>query len=95
MATMKWEELQIKETGIRGGWNHPKFDNTRKEFGTMIFIISRKDRVAEGILECKYSSRKIISTHVQSRSRDEGISIFLKCSIRTRFIKIPMFLAPI
>ena len=81
MATMKWEELQIKETGIGGGWNHPKFDNTRKEFDTMIFIISRKDRVAEGILECKCGSRKIIRTQVQSRSRDEGMSIFAKCSI--------------
>ena len=58
MATMKWEELQIKETGIGGGWNHPKFDDARKEFNTMIFIISRKDRVAEGILECKCGSRK-------------------------------------
>ena len=81
MATMEWEELQIKETGIGGNWNHPKFDNARKEFDTMIFIISRKDRVAEGILECKCGSRKIISTQVQSRSRDEGMSIFAKCSV--------------
>ena len=81
MTTMKWEELQIKETGIGGGWNHPKFNNARKEFDTMIFIISRKDRIAEGILECKCSSRKITSTQVQSRSRDEGMSIFAKCSV--------------
>ena len=47
----------------------------------MIFIISRKDRVAEGILECKCGSRKIISTQVQSRSRDEAMSIFAKCSV--------------
>ena len=78
---MKWEEVQIKETGIRGGWEHPKFDDARKEFDIMIFIISRRDRVAEGILECKCSSRKIISTQVQSRSRDKGMSIFAKCSI--------------
>ena len=44
-------------------------------------IILRKDRVAEGILECKSSSRKIISTQVQSRSRDVGMLIFAKCSI--------------
>ena len=81
MATMKWEELQIKETGIGGGWNHPKFDNAREEFDTMTFIISRKDRAAEGILECKCGSRKIISTQVQSRSWDEGMSMFVKCSI--------------
>ena len=81
MATMKWEELQIKETGIRGGWNHAKFNNARKEFYTIIFIISRKDRVAEGILECKCRSKKIISTQVQSRSRDEAMSIFAKCFV--------------
>ena len=80
MATMNREELQIKEAGIGGGWNHPKFDDARKEFDT-IFIISRKDRIAERILECKCGSRKIISTQVQSRSRDEGMSIFAKCSI--------------
>ena len=51
-----------KETGIGGDWNHPKFDDARKEFNTMIFIISRKDRVAEGILECKCGSKKIVST---------------------------------
>ena len=39
MDTMECEELQIKETGIGGGWNHPKFDDARKEFDTMIFII--------------------------------------------------------
>ena len=81
MATMKWEELQIKETGIGGGWNHPKFDDARKEFDTIIFIISRKDRIAEGILDSKCGSRKIISTQVQSRFRDEGMLIFAKCSI--------------
>ena len=64
MATMKCEELQIKEIGVGGGWNHPKFDNARKEFNMIIFIISRKDRVAEGILECKCGSRKILSTQV-------------------------------
>ena len=47
MATINWEELRIKETVIGGGWEHPKFDDARKEFDTMIFIISRKDRVAE------------------------------------------------
>ena len=83
MATMKWEELQIEETGIEGGWNHPKFDDARKEFDTMILIISRNwDRVAEGSLEWKCGSKKIIiSTQVQSRSRDEAMSIFAKCSI--------------
>ena len=81
MDTMEWEELQIKDTGIGGGWNHPEFDKARKEFDTMTFTISRKDRVAEGILECKCFSRKIISTQVQSRSRDEAMSIFAKCSI--------------
>ena len=59
MDTMEWEELQIKETGIGGGWNHPEFDKDIKEFDTMIFIISRKDRVAEGILECKCGSKRV------------------------------------
>ena len=81
MATMKWEELQIKETGIGGGSEHPKFNNARKEFDMMIFIILKKDRVAEGISECKCCCRKIISTQIQSRSRDEEMSIFAKCSI--------------
>ena len=73
--------LQIKETGIGGGWNHPEFDKARKEFDTMISIISRKDRVAEGVLECKCGSERVESTQVQSRSRDEGMSTFAKCSI--------------
>ena len=47
---MKWEELQIKETGIGGGWEHPKFDDARNEFDMIIFIISRNDRVVKGIL---------------------------------------------
>ena len=81
MDTMKWEELQIKETGIGGGWNHPKFDKARKEFDTMISIISRKDRVAEGGLECKCGSKRVESNQVQTRSRDEGMSIFAKCSV--------------
>ena len=81
MDTMEWEELQIKETGIGGGWNHPKVDKARKEFNTMISIISRKDRVAEGILECKCGSKRVESTQVQSRSRDEAMSIFAKCSV--------------
>ena len=81
MDTMEWEELQIKETGIGGGWNHPKFDSARKEFDTMIFIISRKDTVAEGILECKCGSKRVESTQVQTRSRDEGMTIFAKCSV--------------
>ena len=80
MATMKWEELQIKETGIGGGLNHLTFDDARK-FYMIIFVILRKDRAAEGILECKCSSRKIISAQVQSRSRDEGMPIYSKCSV--------------
>ena len=58
MATMKWEDLQIEETGIGGGWNHPKFDDARKEFDTMIFIVSRKDRVAEGFWNASVVLRK-------------------------------------
>ena len=69
MDTMEWEELQIKETGAR------------KEFDTMTSIISRKDRVAEGVLECKCGSKRVESTQVQSRSRDKGMSIVAKCSI--------------
>ena len=81
MDTMEWEELQIEETGIRGGWNHTEFDKARKEFDTMISIISGKDRVAEGVLECKCGSKRVESTKVQSRSRDEGMLIFAKCFI--------------
>ena len=81
MDTMEWEELQIKETGIGRGWNHPEFDKAKKEFDTMISIISRKDRVAEGVLECKCGSKRVESTQVQSRSRDEAMTIFAKCSI--------------
>ena len=81
MDTMKWEKLQIKETGIGGGWNHPKFDKARKKFDTMISIISRKDRVAEGGLECKCGSKRVESNQVQTRSRDKGMSIFAKCSV--------------
>ena len=44
-----WEALQIAETGIGGGWNDPKFKEFQEEFGTMISIISGKDRVVEGI----------------------------------------------
>ena len=73
--------MGVKETGIGGGWNHPEFDKARKEFHTMITIISRKDRVAEGVLECKCGSKRVESTQVQSRSRDEGMSIFAKCSV--------------
>ena len=81
MDTMEWEDLQIKETGIRGGWNHPEINKARKEFDTMISIISRKDRVAEGILECKCGSNRVESNQVQTRSRHEGMSIFAKCSV--------------
>ena len=57
----------------------------------MMFIISRKDRVAEGILECKCGSSKIISTQVQSKSRDEAMSIFARCSIVKRDGKNQLF----
>lgn len=61
-------------------YNHPFFDNIKREFYFFINLNIR-DNIVEGNLQCrKCLSKKIISQTKQTRSADEGETLFAICS---------------
>lgn len=63
------------------GWNHPIFDEYKKQLEEENdFIENPHVNIEEGVIECnKCGSKKTFSYQKQVRSSDEGFSLFVNC----------------
>jgi DNA-directed RNA polymerase subunit M/transcription elongation factor TFIIS len=60
-------------------WNHPGFDDIRKQQEEQDEFITNPFEVVEGAVECKCGSKRVYSYARQVRSADEGTSVFAVC----------------
>lgn len=63
------------------GWNHPTFDNHKRQIQEEEdFIENPYTNVEEGVIQCsKCGSKRTFSYQKQVRSSDEGFSLFVNC----------------
>lgn len=86
MDTSKRAQYQAKvnnETITEGktDWNHPMYDSFKQEVKERDDFLLNPFVVQEGIFECfKCGSKRTYSFSKQSRSSDEGTSVFVRCA---------------
>lgn len=71
------DQVQKKEFS----WNHPNFDQIRREFQEEDDFIQNPPVVEEGVMECtKCHSKRTFSFSKQTRRSDESATVFIRCS---------------
>ena len=61
-------------------WSHPTFDLEKKKIEEENDFMTCPYEISEGVLTCKCGCKKIFTVSKQTRSLDEPMTIFARCS---------------
>lgn len=81
MDGVKNKDILSRLKSGKVGWKHPVFDEIEKVMEEQDDFVENPFEVEEGIFECKCGSTKTFSYAKQSRSSDEGTSVFVTCVV--------------
>lgn len=76
---MQEEYEKLCNNGEYLGFNHPAFEDVRLRLAEQDEFTEHPFQVEEGVVECRCGSKRTFSTQVQTRSSDEGYSLFVQC----------------